>query len=118
MVPNKRQNFHNRELMESIRRRTIWIHRIKQQRDINNAILSDASKCMSEAELEARFSYKTADSAAYFKPASYKGANSCPNFWQHSTERHVIPAARWRRVPELGGITRVEGALAEQASGY
>lgn len=107
MVPNKRESYHTREVMESIRKRSLWIQRLKQQRAINAAILARASEELTPEQMQARFSYSTPDANAYFCPAEYTAANHYPNFWQHSTTIHVVPKPRWRRVPELGGITRV-----------
>ncbi|KAG5475516.1 hypothetical protein LSCM4_04098 [Leishmania orientalis] len=118
MVPNKRDNFHTRELTESIRHRTIWAQRIQQQRAINTAILEDAKKELSPAQLEDRFSYRTPDAAAYFSPQEYTAANNWPNYWQHPTEKHVVPRPRWRREPELGGITRVRDAVATPVADF
>lgn len=112
MVPNKRQGYHTRELTEAIRHRTIWMQRIQQQRAINAAILEDARSSLTPEAVEARFSYQTPDAAAYFAPQTYAAANNWPNYWQHPTERHVVPRPRWHRVPELGGITRVRDAVA------
>ncbi|KAL7697136.1 hypothetical protein N2W54_008245 [Lotmaria passim] len=112
MVPNRREGYHAREVTEAIRHRTIWIQRIQQQRAINAAILDDASKELTPAEMTTRFSYQTPDSAAYFSPQKYSAANNWPNYWQHPTEKHVVPRLRWRREPELGGITRVRDAVA------
>lgn len=112
MVPNKRQSYHTRELTEAIRHRTIWIQRIQQQRAINAAILDDARKELSPEAMETRFSYTTPDASAYFQPEAYVAANNWPNYWQHPTEKHVVPRPRWRREPELGGITRVRDAVA------
>ncbi|KPI85210.1 hypothetical protein ABL78_5755 [Leptomonas seymouri] len=112
MVPNKRENYHSRELVEAIRHRTIWIQRIQQQRAINAAILEDAEKELTPEAMVSRFSYQTPDAAAYFSPQKYAAANNWPNYWQHPTEKHVVPRPRWRREPGLGGITRVHDAVA------
>lgn len=118
MVPNKRENFHSREVMDSVRRRTIWIQRLKQQRAINAAILSRAAKELTREQMEARFSYATPDTDAYFNPKSFTAANNFPNFWQHPTTIHVVPKPKWRRAPELGGITRVVEAVTMPSSDY
>ncbi|CCW71155.1 unnamed protein product [Phytomonas sp. Hart1] len=118
LVPNKRESFHSKEIMESIRRRTIWMQRIRQQRALNANILDRASKTLSSDEMKARFSYKTADADAYFNPLNYTGANNWPNYWQHPTMAHVIPKPRWARVPELGGITRVQDSISVPSVDY
>jgi hypothetical protein len=112
MVPNKRASFHAREVTEAIRHRTIWMQRIQQQRAINASILADARSVLSPEATVARFSYGTPDAAAYFSPQTYVGANNWPNYWQHPSTKHVVPRPRWRREPELGGITRVHDAVA------
>ncbi|EPY41599.1 hypothetical protein AGDE_02325 [Angomonas deanei] len=89
MHPNKRENFHRRELLEAIRLRSIWLERIKKQRSINQALLRDASKALSEQEVQKRFSYVTKDRDLYFSPST--AVNNFPNFWQHPTEIHVVP---------------------------
>lgn len=118
MVPNRRESFHSVEVMESIRRRTLWMQRVRQQKAINTAILRRCSKEMTPEQMEKRFSYTTADSAAYFHPEVFSGANSWPNFWQHPSQSHVVPKPKWRRVPELGGITRVVSPVADQPMDY
>lgn len=118
MVPNRRESFHARELTESIRNRSIWMQRIQQQRAINASILNRVAEQFSPAELERHFSYRTPDAGAYFQPQSYTAANNWPNYWQHPTEKHVVPNPRWRREPELGGITRVYDAVALSAADY
>lgn len=113
-IPTRRERYHMRELMEAVRRRSIWMTRIANQRAINERILRRAAHAAGggsgagETELAKRFSFRTPDADAYFQPASFHAANTWPNFWQHPTQRHVIPQPRWRRVPELGNITRVE----------
>lgn len=111
MPPSRREMFHEKDVVESIRKRSIWMKRIAQQRAINAAILRRAEQEMSPQDMEARFSYRTPDADAYFNPSQYTAANNWPNYWQHPTERHVVPKPRWRRVPELDGITRVQDPL-------
>lgn len=111
MVPNKRENYHMRELTESIRKRSIWMSRIANQRRANNSILLRASKALPDCELEKRFSCKTADADAYFNPRQHKGSNTWPNYWQHPSQKHVIPTPRWKRVPQMDNITRVQDPI-------
>ncbi|CCW61039.1 unnamed protein product [Phytomonas sp. EM1] len=118
LVPNKRESFHSKEIMESIRRRTIWMQRIRQQRALNTTILDRASKAPPSTQVKARFSYKTVDSDVYFNPLNYTEANSWPNYWQHPTVSHVIPQPKWARIPELGGITRVQDSILAPSMDY
>ncbi|PWU98340.1 hypothetical protein C4B63_12g390 [Trypanosoma cruzi] len=43
-VPNRRESYHMREVMESIRRRSILMHRIQQQRAINAKVVEELEK--------------------------------------------------------------------------
>lgn len=116
LVPQRRQQWHMDHVMPSIRRRTLWIARIQAQRRINAGLIDAASKAGMEHPAAA---LETADAAAYFAPQKFTAANHWPNFWQHSSMRHVIPRAEWERHPELGGITRVSTAsLGRQANDY
>lgn len=115
LSPTKRLYFHNRDLTESIRRRSIWMQRIQSQRKINAKLVEEAEQRGLPHPAEA---LRTPDAAAYFRPQDYKGSNSWPNFWQHESTRHVIPVAKWQRHPELGGITRVMQPVATQANDF
>ncbi|AAZ10119.1 uncharacterized protein TEOVI_000897000 [Trypanosoma equiperdum] len=118
-VPNRRENYHMRELMESIRRRSIWMHRIKQQREINAKVVENMEVKYGKKAAASMLCFTTPDSNAYFAPHRYQDvANSWPNYWQHPSVNHVVPKPRWRRHRELGGITRVEDPFAVQASDY
>nr|CCD16054.1 unnamed protein product [Trypanosoma congolense IL3000] len=91
-VPNRRESYHMRELMESIRRRSIWMHRIKQQREINAKALAMLEQQHGEGFAADAISFTTPDSDAYFAPQRYQDvANSWPNYWQHPSVRHVVP---------------------------
>lgn len=110
--PRKREEYHMRELMELIRKRSILITRIKNQRIINTRIIQSATKKLTPEQVRKRFSFQTPDSNAYFNPRSFTAANHWPNYWQHPTQKHVIPRPRWRRVPEFDNITRVQDPVA------
>lgn len=116
--PYKRENYHMRELMEAIRKRSIWMARVSQQRKINDYIISRAKQSLTPAQLEKRFSFHTKDADVYFQPQRYTAANTWPNYWQHPTQNHVVPRPRWRRVPELGHITRVQDSITCPAMDY
>lgn len=109
--PRKRENYHMKELMELIRKRSILMTRINNQRAINNRIFHSASKILTAEQLKKRFSFQTPDSNVYFNPQLYTAANTWPNYWQHPTQKHVIPRPRWSRVPEFDNITRVQEPL-------
>jgi hypothetical protein len=116
LIPRRRYAWHFANVMPSIRQRTIWMSRIHAQRKINAELIEAASKSGVEHPAAA---LATADAAAYFAPQSFAGANHWPNFWQHSSMRHVLPKAQWERHPELGGITRVStSSLGRQANDY
>ncbi|RNF19211.1 hypothetical protein TcG_04636 [Trypanosoma cruzi] len=118
-VPNRRESYHMREVMESIRRRSILMHRIQQQRAINAKVVEELEKGYGKESATAMLCFTTPDSDAYFNPQRYQSvANAWPNYWQHPSTSHVVPKPRWRRVPELGGITRVQDPLMEQANDY
>ncbi|KEG09297.1 hypothetical protein DQ04_05461020 [Trypanosoma grayi] len=118
-VPNRRENYHMREVMESIRRRAIWMSRIQRQRALNAKVEEALEKQHGKEAAMAMLSFTTPDSDAYFNPQRYQGvANAWPNYWQHPSASHVVPKPRWCRVPELGGITRVQDPLTEQANDY
>ncbi|EAN93106.1 hypothetical protein C3747_276g11 [Trypanosoma cruzi] len=118
-VPNRRESYHMREVMESIRRRSILMHRIQQQRAINAKVVEELEKGYGKESAAAMLCFTTPDSDAYFNPQRYQSvANAWPNYWQHPSTSHVVPKPRWRRVPELGGITRVQDPLTEQANDY
>lgn len=118
-VPSRRENYHHRELMEAIRRRSLWMTRIQHQRAINAMIIDRArGSAMSKdfqtkqgvrrSTLKARFSFSTPDVNAYIQPDKHTVANTWPNYWQHPTQKHVIPHPRWKRIPELDNVTRVQ----------
>ncbi|KAG8344775.1 hypothetical protein ERJ75_001590100 [Trypanosoma vivax] len=118
-VPNRRENYHMREVMESIRRRSVWMHRIKQQRALNAKVVNELEERHGKEAAASMLSFATPDSDAYFAPHRYQHvANAWPNYWQHPSLSHVVPKPRWRRVAELGGITRVQDPLTEQANDY
>ncbi|ORC85673.1 uncharacterized protein TM35_000331300 [Trypanosoma theileri] len=118
-VPNRRESYHIREVMESIRRRSIWMHRIQKQREVNAKVAEGLEKQYGKEAAASMLSFATPDSDAYFNPQRYQNvANAWPNYWQHPSACHVVPKPRWRRVPELGGITRVQDPLTEQANDY
>eukprot|EP00796_Vickermania_ingenoplastis_P000416 gene416-222_t len=108
MTPRRRESYHMKEVMQAIRTRSIWMSRIARQRSINEMIVRRAGPTESQGILDNRFSYKTPDADAYFKPLDYRSANTWPNYWQHPSQKYVIPRPSWRRVPELDGITRVQ----------
>lgn len=112
--PIKRENYHMKDVMRIIRKRSILISRINNQRAINNQIIEHANNKLTPEQVKRRFSFQTPDSDAYFNPQRYTTANNWPNYWQHPTQRHVIPRPSWRRVPELDNITRVEDPLTSQ----
>lgn len=107
LVPNKRSNYHARELMEAVRRRTIWIQRIQRQRVINNEILTRAAASLTPQEMSNRFSYHTPDANVYFCPTQVTTSNTWPNYWQHPSMLHVVPKPHWLRATHMDGITRV-----------
>lgn len=115
MTPARRESWHFNDVIPDIRRRSIWMKRIQQQRAINSQLEEEASK----RNLPHPSSFlATADADAYFKPKSAKTVNNWPNFWQHPTAEHVVPRPQWQRHPELDGITRVAQSISHQANDY
>lgn len=95
LTPRARREWHTSEVMRQIRKRSILLTRLRQQRRIN-------------AKLDAPAASPSPDAAVYFAPAQATAVNSWPNFWQHGSRRHVIPAVEWERRADLGGITRTK----------
>ena len=109
LTPKQREKHHMYTVMRDIRKRTILLTRIRQQRQVNHSIAE--TRGAREPEL-------SADAAAYFAPQHNKATNNWPNFWQHQSANHVVPRPQWRRHAELGGITRVQQAPSVYAKSY
>eukprot|EP00758_Cryptobia_borreli_P009506 Tbor_TRINITY_DN5487_c5_g1::TRINITY_DN5487_c5_g1_i3::g.24178::m.24178 len=128
-----RRSHHMNWLMPAIRKRTIIMSRVARQQEINAKIIAastspdsnnnsnpSALSCrpLCSASIEAmdnpkdpRNYLRTPDIMTYLAPTSQRtGTNANPNYWQHDSMKHVIPVVKWRRFPELGGITRVVSA--------
>ena len=144
LPPDQRLAYHYQEVMPAIRKRTITMIRVQQQRAINDAILGECisvedpipggapkkgikirfgnsdtiSTITYDAERDPRAAFVSADANVYFAPMEHQGTNPYPNYWQHETVRHVVPQAVWRRHPEMGGITRVHNVLKEGPTSY
>ena len=104
LTPEARTDYHYQEVMLSIRRRSILLHRIRQQGRINDDAIAQAK---ARGDKDPREKLITADAVAYFNPSALRYAVAQRNFWQHETQRHLLPRIRWQRHPELGGVTRV-----------
>ena len=105
LSPEQRKARHLYEVMPAIRKRSIVLSRLRQQRRANDKAGAPKPRM-------------TADAAAYFAPQQHVGTNCQPNFWQHKASRHVLPNPQWRRRADLGGVTRVEGNLALYSKDY
>jgi hypothetical protein len=108
MPSKERRDSHLNRVMPLIRKRTILLERLREQRLRNTEAMGG-----SRVDVSA-----TPDSAAYFAPRRHKATNNWPNFWQHDTMKHVVPDVRWRRRADLGGITRVEDAVPVYSKDY
>lgn len=115
MSPTRRDLWHFEDLCPDIRRRSIWMKRILQQRAINKQVEEDAER---RNHPHPASSFVTADANAYFQPKSATTVNHWPNFWQHPSAEHVVPRPQWQRHPELDGITRVGHTVTHQANDY
>jgi hypothetical protein len=104
LPPQERTSYHQNAVMRNIRKRSIVLARIQQQRTVNRSTPHAPTT--------------SPDAAAYFMPSTNQQTNSWPNFWQHESARHVVPRPVWRRRADLGGITRVETPLAIYSKTY
>lgn len=105
----RRQVWHVDEVMVNIRRRSILLQRLMEQRRRNE----EARKSVGGVAPP-----RPADFAMYFSPKEAKGVNCWPNFWQHPSQGHLVPKPRWERCEHLGGITRVVDPVSRHATDY
>ena len=103
----QRKQRHLYRVMPAIRKRTIYLARLREQRRVN-------AKTGAPAPSE----IATPDAASYLAPHLHRATVSQPNFWQHKSSRHLAPNPSWRRRSDLGGATRVEGPIALYSKSY
>jgi hypothetical protein len=115
LPPKRRNAWHIQEVMPAIRKRSMLLERVRRQQQINAGLVDEAKE---RGQPDPRAALVTADSAVYFAPLRQTTHNAWPNFWQHPSQRHVVPAPKWERHPELGGITRVHDNVSAYATDY
>lgn len=115
LTPSQRHAWHSAEVMPAVRRRSIALARLRQQRAVNASLLADPATAAATAAVAAA---TTADAAAYFAPRQHRGSVTQPDWWKHPTNAALVPRPQWRRHPELGGITRVDTAMQSPSTDF